>query len=545
MKLYRLIVLVCGIGMSTALQAQVPIVTLSPSFEEPGDGWDKLIQLKNGNTVHMHFAKKGGIQVAVYNPGRELIATDSVAGRQWNAADMETTEIDGIFEIKGQPVIFLQQQVKDTPVFYRLILDPKTGGLLREDKLGELTTVRHRSVYARENLASHDCYVEKDQRSDHYAVALFSGAEIQPQDSIRQRIKIMHFSPEHELINTGWYYLQDTSYCYFSYISMTVDGPDKVYMGTVGFNAKRTGTAPQSKVIFSMLSRDSASFAHHLPDYTADFGDVSGQIRIMPSGKEVGMWLNVPAAKVAGGSGIYYNLFLTSSGKLRKHTQLSFPELSRNTQMFLEYKEDYKGAPQRIILNEDGTATLLLESLTRFKQGNTQVNRLHTNLGDLGITTLDTAGRESTTIALSKYQVITGISEPFLLERRNKSEWVFRNKIAAINTNTYLSYDYITIPQASFVLFNDYLQYLDTGGQDKTRKPLKYASDANFVCYRFYSNKMERLFLFGNPEVSKGYYCMMGASDYNAQKRVYATVMITRKGTDKQEKKACIAWIQF
>lgn len=236
------------------------------------------------------------------------------------------------------------------------------------------------------------------------------------------------------------------------------------------------------------------------------------------------------------------NTFQAYTGKLRKHVQLSFPELSRNVQQNLGYKEDYKGTPQRLYLNEDGSSTLLMESFSFFKQGNSQLNKLHTNLGDVGITLLDTSGRENATLAVSKYQVITGVCEPFQLQRRSKSEWVFRNKIAALNTNTWLSYDYIPVPGVSFVLFNDYLQYLDTGGQDKVRKPLKFATDANFVCYRFYNGKMERLFLFGMPEVTKGYACMMGAADYNAQTRVYATVLISRKGL---EKKANIAWIRF
>lgn len=536
-RLAALLFLLCPV---TVLWAQVPVVTLSPAFDEPLDGWDKLMQLKNGNTVYLHFSKKEGLKVAVYNAQRELIATDSTAGALWNAADIESTEIDGIYEINGQPVIFLQQIVNYIPVLYRLVLDPQTGKLIKEDKLGELLTIRHKSVYVQENLATHDCFVEKDPHSDYYAVAFFNGGEVQRNDSIRERIRVLHFSPGHELINTGLYYLADTAYSYFSYIHMSVQGKEKVYMGTVGFNAKRKSTEPWSKVIFSALSPDSASFVHRELDYTANFGDVTGYVQALPVRGEVRMLLYAPGQKADGSSGIFMNTL--QAGKLRKHVQLSFPELSKNVQINLAYKDDYKGAPQRFIMQEDGSGTLLLETLTRFKQGNTQVNKLHTNLGDIGIALLDTAGRENETLAVSKYQTITGVCEPFYQQRRAKSEWVFRNKIAALNTNTYLSYDYLTIPGASFVLFNDYLQYLDTGGQDKVRKPLKYAADANFVCYRFYNGKMERLFLFGTPEVTKGYYCMMGAADYRPDNRVYATVMISRKGT---EKKAAIAWVQF
>ncbi|HWV68987.1 hypothetical protein, partial [Chitinophaga sp.] len=526
--------------ISSLVIAQVPVVTLGPDFSEPGDGWDKLMQLKNGNTVYLHFSKKDGLLVNIYDTARALKVADTVHAQLWNAADLESTEIDGIFEINGQPVIFLQQLVKYNPVMYRLVLDAETGRLLREDKLGELPSVQHRSVFIDDNLATHDMYVEKDTNSDYYAVALFSGAPIQKTDSVRERIRVLHFSPAHELINSGWFYIPDSSYSYFSYINMAVKGKEKVYLGTVGFNAKRKEGDAGAKVLFSMLSPDSATFAHEVLDYTAGFGNIGGNIQV--TGAQVRMLLYVSSKQKEGYTGMMMNTFQAATGKLKKQVQLSFPELSRNMQQNLNYKEEYKGTPQRLHLNEDGSSTLLMESFSFFKQGNSQLNKLHTNLGDIGITLLDTAGRENATLAVSKYQVITGVCEPFQLQRRSKSEWVFRNKIAALNTNTWLSYDYIPVPGVSFVLFNDYLQYLDTGGQDKVRKPLKFAADANFVCYRFYNGKMERLFLFGMPEVTKGYACMMGAADYNAQTRMYATVLISRKG---QEKKANIAWIKF
>lgn len=522
--------------------AQVPVVTLGPAFEEPGDGWDKLMQLKNGNTVYLHFSKKGGLSVSLYNAQRELIVTDTVHTQQWNSNDLESTEIDGIYEINGQPVIFLQQLVKYNPVLYRLVLDAQTGKLLREDKLGELPSVQHRSVFVDDNLASHDIYVEKDPNSDYYAVAFFSGAAIQKNDSIHERVQVLHFSPAHEMIHRGWLYVADTSYSYFSYINMAVAGREHVYLGTVAFNAKRGDGIAAPKVLFSMLSPDSVTFSHHVLDYSIGAGNVGGYIQTVPGAALVRMLLYIPAKQKEGGSGIILNTFQAATGKLKKHMQLAFPELARNVEINLGYKEPYKGTPQRLLLNEDGSSTLLMENLSFFKQGNSQINKLHTNLGDIGIAQLDTMGRENTTMAVSKYQVITGMCEPFQLQRRAKSEWVFRNKIAALNTNTWLSYDYISRPAASFVLFNDYLQYLDTGGSDRVRKPLKFAADANFVCYRFFNGKMERLYLFGMPEVTKGYACMMGAADYNAQSASYATVLVSRKGT---ERTAQIAWIKF
>ncbi|RAJ79253.1 hypothetical protein CLV59_106314 [Chitinophaga dinghuensis] len=524
-----------------AVNGQNPTVALSNEFEQPGDGWDKLLQLKNGNTCYLHFSRTTGLEVRMYDRKRVQTSMDTVHSQLWNSSDLENTEIDAIYQINGQPVIFLQQLVKDIPEVFRLVLDENTGKLLKEDKLGELPSVRNRTMFAQNNEASHDCYVEKDQRSDYYAVALFSGTEIQPGENEQRRIFVYHFSPEHQLINTGYFYMQDATFSYFSYIHMAVDGERKVYMATTGFNGKRKSGNAQSKVVFSMLCRDSTAFAHNVIPYSFNYNQVSGLVKVVPAFKEIRLLLHVPSERGSSNSGTLMNIF-TEDGKLRKHPVLSYPELSRNVEMNLNYKDNYNGIPQNWIMNNDGSSTLMLENLSYFKQGNNQIMNLHTNMGDAGVAELDTLGKEDATWSLGKYQVITGTCQPFFQHRRSKSEWSFRNKIAALNLSTYVSYDFVNFPDLTFVLFNDYLQYLDTGGGDKTKKPLKFADDANFVCYRYYNKKIERMYLFGQPEVSKRYACMLGASDYNERSRVYATVMLSRIGTNK---KAAIAWIQF
>ncbi len=67
-----------------------------------------------------------------------LLATEVIRGKLWDAANLNDTEIDGIFAVNNQVVIFLQQLVKYKPNLYRLVLDGNNGKLIQEDKLGEL-----------------------------------------------------------------------------------------------------------------------------------------------------------------------------------------------------------------------------------------------------------------------------------------------------------------------------------------------------------------------------------------------------------------------
>ena len=41
----------------TLLHAQSPRIEKSEAFDEPAAGWNKVLQLKSGNTFYFHFTK--------------------------------------------------------------------------------------------------------------------------------------------------------------------------------------------------------------------------------------------------------------------------------------------------------------------------------------------------------------------------------------------------------------------------------------------------------------------------------------------------------
>ncbi len=85
----------------------------------------------------------------------------------------------------------------------------------------------------------------------------------------------------------------------------------------------------------------------------------------------------------------------------------------------------------------------------------------------------------------------------------------FRNRIQVLNTTLIFRMNILPTPKATYIIFNDYLAYLDQGGTHQDKKPMRYLTEANTVCYRCTDANQERLFLFGTPETFKGYYCML------------------------------------
>lgn len=524
---------------ASQLSAQVPQVQLSNNFPEPGDGFDKILLLDNNYTAYLHFDRKAGIIVNMYDASHQLSATDTVTGRLFDINALNDTEIDGIYEINSQVVIFLQQLVKMKPRLYRLILDGKTGQLVQEDQLGELPTIQHRDVVVQDNYASHDFYVAKDPRSGYYAVASFAGGELDRKESPGERIQIFRFSPDHQQIGHTTSYLPLTDYPYHGYLDMAVN-KDQVYLVTVPLRIRKNAKDTSAMVAVSAIH--GTEVKHQLLPYTANMQDIHANIKYIPASQKLILLLTNATGKGTKNPGVDMQLCYLDATTLEeyRHQPVTLDKISSYAQEKLKYTGNYTGVPQRMITTEDGKTTLLLENISLFNSGGTNTwNNMHTNMNDIGVTTLDSNGIVQSGIAQIKMQIANGLYDPLFLNRRKKGQWMFRNRIQALNTTPYLSFDYLPTAKGNYLLFNDYLAYLDPGGVYTDKKPLRYLTEANIVCYNAAG---ERLFLFGTPETYKGFYCMLGASDFRQERGQYVTILITRKGETRQ---ANIAWVQF
>lgn len=528
------------------VSTKAPTVQLSPTFAEPGEGFDKIVLLPGGNTCYLHFDKKQGIVTTIYNDQRAVIAKENVKGQLWDASGLNDTEIDGIFAINEQVVIFLQQLIKYKPNLYRLVLDGNSGKLIKEDKLGELPTVLHRDVAVQDNFASHDFYVSKDPNSGYYAVASFAGGELQRKETPAERTQIQLFSPDHQLVKSSFYTAPSADYPYLAYLDMTVQGADKVYLATAALSSTRKpGKDTASLVVISALGKNDNAFLHTTLPYTANFTDVHASLQYAAGVNGIQVLLTTPnnQSEKAPVPATYLSYLDAGTLAFKSTRQMSTEKVSAFAQQKMKYTGAYNGLPQALITHADGSSTVLLETMEQFAStGSNSWNKMHTNMNDIGVSEIDASGHEVSGYALVKMQIANGIYEPLYFHRKKKGQWIFRNRIQVLNTTPYLSYEYLPAKNATYIIFNDYLAYLDQGGTYTDKKPMRYLTEANTVCYRCTDKGQERLFLFGTPETFKGYYCMLGASDYNEQKNLYATLMITRKG---ETRTACVAWVTF
>ena len=81
---------------------------------------------------------------------------------------MKQSKIVGLYEINGEPVIFIVQADEREPTLYRMCINANTGAKRNEAKMGSLPKIGAFAGYALVfgNVDAPDIIVEKDPNSD-------------------------------------------------------------------------------------------------------------------------------------------------------------------------------------------------------------------------------------------------------------------------------------------------------------------------------------------------------------------------------------------
>ncbi len=534
-KIFQLIALLFAF---TYLHAQSPKIEKSEAFDEPTEGWNKVFQLTNGNTFFFHFTKRDGIDVSVFDKSRKLIANKTLSSEVWNPRKMKNSVIEGLYEINGEPVLFLMQTEGKVPVLYRIRLDPMTADIVKESKLGSLPKPDIFSF----NAEGDDIFVEKDPGSDNYAIIYFNGYAKDKSEQIR----VVHYNGKHKVINKAYYDSPDENFKYLRFIGAIVDGDKSVYMATYGASSLK---GKDGHVFVARLDAKDSVFYNRTLDFTEDFKDTKSVMSYNHYNNTIQLLtLSYTTGKnhFFSGSRTSYYLSLISYIEPGSLNLLSVkPVLGEKINDYVHTKlgldENYNGLSQQMIINKDKTTTILSEEMAEEKVVDQRGNVVSatTFLGAIGVSELNEDGTERKGYLMVKKQAAAGILKPLYIATRAKGKW--SNQMGYALHNSFLSYDYISTEKNRYILFNDNPRNIDKDEDEIKRRLVTGVNKLNTVCYSLPS--LDKFYLFGNPEskdVSNA--CYIEASDYNKNNDTYATILIERNGHDRQ---ARMVWINF
>ena len=548
MRNLLLIALFSTLGCFTA-SAQVYDIEYSASFDEPNDGWNKLLQLDNGNTFYFQFTKRKGIEVNVYNKERKLTSQKNIEGTLWNEKDIDATSIEGIYEINGIPVVFLAQVVKRIPTLFRLRFDPQTGALKEEKQIATLQKFKRGAGIAMSmgGVKPPDFFVEKAANSDHYAVINFNTFAHESDE----RIEVIHFNDKHEVLSRSNY--ESQGYKYLNYMGMTVMDDKSVYVATYAFNTKASGRksgGEDSRIIISKLNKGSKDFKHKIIEFSDDFKDTKGIMKYNP-GSNMLQLLTLT--------------FINSKGRFMGGTQTSYVALmsyidpeslfivttkqlkTEKARAFIKRKYDYNKPvglmPQDMIINQDYSTTIISEEMVQtITTMNGAVTSVQTTLGATTLTELDEKGEEQEGIAVMKSQVTPGLFDAFYSADRAKGKWAYvQNSVKMNIRNSYMSFDYINTKDGKYILFNDYPENYHADDK-RQRKTISSISTTNTVLYKMKYAGYDKSTLFGTVPDSENKFSFIESSNFDSKTNTYAVIMMHR---EKRKKEAKIAWMKF
>ncbi len=563
-----LLVLVAIAVTFPSLFAQQYKIEKSVAFEEPEFGWNKILQLKNGNTMFFHSTKRDGIEVTVYNRMRKQISSRTLESNLWDVGKMKHSKIVGLHEINGDPVLFVMQADDRQPTLYRMKLNPNTGSKMNEMKMGSLPKMSFFAGYAVAfgDVDIPEIFVEKDPNSNCYAVIYFDGFAKEGS----ARIRVVHYDGTHKQLNTANYLAPDNKYKYLRYIGAVVDSNKRVYMAAYGFNGK-AAEDKEPAVIVSRLNVGETKFTNTIVRVSNDFNDTKSVMLYNRNANKIQLLTatftkdNTPVWERAFWTGASFDIL--GRRKMYCLTLLSYfdaetlsmisakpivgDKIDAYGKQNINRDYNYNGVPLNMVLNKDNTSTVLMEDITHITQSSggtaTSSGRTHykTKLGAVGVSELSEDGAELNGYAINKKQQADGTLP--ILYMAGRANGIFAYPTAAgtstSNNNDFLSYDYIYTDKGRYVIFNDLPKNSEKDEDEERRKTVAYVSKTNTMCYKLGDTRMEKFFLFGDPgSDDNSTFCYIASSNFNKEINTYATMIIERKGRDKEAK---IAWVTF
>ncbi|RBL90638.1 hypothetical protein [Chitinophaga flava] len=547
----------CIIATNVFAQPSSPSVQRSEPFPEPTSGANRLLFMPDGNTLFFNFTPRKGIEVTVYNPNHQVSATTRSSIRSWSNWRMYTSQLRGLYAINGQAVVFLEQQIHLKPALYRLVFDAHSGALLSDTLVARLSRpnlLNHHVVSSNpEEIPSF--VIKKDPDSDFYGIAMTNMGT----RNAAKRIRVLHFSPHHTLLNDAFFEVPDNHLKYIDVADMHVNADSAVFLATFAYNNGVFYTR-NSRIIIGKLQPGHRSFQTSVLEHTANMQVQNAALQYNRQDGHIYLLTTVQSrtteekpimrTNLINRFALLMNVINPDNLTVKNHYFVRHNLLDTYAQQHLQYKYPYYGEIQDFRLNPDGSVQLLMEetdvttrtiydsTLLHFK---TPTTNTITHLGGIGLVKLGADGKELDGYAIAKDQRAEAFINTFALNKRNQSGWTFRAADNWMNLSGFCSYDFFSADGRDYVIYNDYPSNKEnTSERYRSQKTVYQMSRTNTVCAVYDGHQINKTWLYGEPAAGESRFTQMEMIARKPDGKSFATMMIERKEGHKQ---AYIVWV--
>ena len=508
-------------------------VELSEAIDMPNTGWNKVLQVSNGNTLLFHFEPRKSILVKVFDKDRKEVASEKFLGKTFDCGDLELSEFNGLYDINGEAALFFTQSILNNNTLMLLRFDAQTGKIIKEEALVRSPSFKARNTYS----------VVRNTVKGGYAVFCMKDLEA----NFKETLKLLVFDEKHTMAHEVPVPISMDDYDFVEHVS-TQCGNDGSYVVTLTYK----------KIIHFPNDIDRFLALCYLPDGSTAFSSVATKLPAntapyfsMYTYNDFGGMLNL---FLVNAMTIYYkNGLQTLTREVYEPFMLMYNKADISSMKYTgishkmanKYLQDQTGdtttfiapIPMTAYTNKYGMTTLISEeNVLKLRIKNITTNR--TLIGHIVVTTMNDMGEETWSVILPKKQFVENVLTSYDLHNREKSARLFRRA----DPNSDWLYQFVSHKSFMSPKGDCYVLYNDLPSND--HKNLASGVDS------MYSNSADKNYESTNAifykitkkrEVSKSNLCntsengflypaMIEAGNFNEQTQTYSTIVLERSG---------------
>lgn len=521
--------------------SQLNPIAESSVFEEPENGYAKILLLENGNTAYLHITKKEGINVRIYNESHQEIVNKELTP---SYGKLKGATVNGIYDAGGNIVAFISEYDEKTPTLYRLIINSKTGDLVETKTIATLMKANMGQGYAMAfgGVPMPEFLVRKDPYSDNYAVVRYNTFV----ENREERVELIQYGETGAEVYRTFLASPDAKYKYTQILDFVLIGSD-AYALLYSYNTPKSGGAA-NELLLATVKNGTVSYQNLGKSMSRRIND--GLLRYNPTtGNLIFITLELLNTEFSGFNkkvsnyAIQFNIIDPKNPSITKSVDIRRSAASLKYKKIFKDDEPFSGMPQQVYINDDGSFTLLLEEITHKYRSNsngipgtpTSSTPIGCELGSTVIATYNENGTEKSSLLIPKLHTFVNsawdqkdyVSIPnfYIADRDNKA-------VPLSGGNQYKSFVYLHSKTKPYVLMNDVAENEERILKGKLTN-VKGVGDCEGYMYDLTATPdangiLPRTLAFNKAKSKDRNLAIFSISDYNRNKQLYATLKLEK-----------------
>lgn len=519
--------------------------TLGPATDLKETGLNKVLCMKNGNTMLFHFEPGKDLIIKVYDSTHKEIANLKQSCRLFDLYVVKDAMFKGLFEINGEAVLFIEQEHLSKYGLVRCRFNGNDGKLIDEKLMGESAGQNKRMRF----------YVMNNKRDDNYAILFLTDIPTFKDC----KMNLTYFSTTHDVVKDVPVLLPERKK--YDYMDLTGAEwqPEGICITTVLRKTVENGTY-RSTSGSTVSSSAVATQSHDLAVFYIPDNSSTVKAKIVELGEDIfpyythftfnGFARTLNVLMLSYQEYQYQFGLDMQPGAIKASVLFTFDEetmalkykVIRNDKATTAYRQQtdttkvFEGVPLKLYTNNNGLSTAVYRSFTRYRNtGAGATSVFDSYLGNMCITQFDDDGNEIWGTVLPQAQYFKSLQHYYFVDelaRKWQDQAMFRDLPPQVYNRQFFSQGVYSKDKNVYIVYNDN----DKNFNNTPAHPgdTVYNFSLTNACYYKMNGKKEvtKHYLFGAPATNEYKSAFVEGADFDNKRGIYASLVQYRKGDD-------------